>query len=250
MTAPSDRLREVYERRAELEYARPAAQPDPRVDRKFERVWQLVEAQLPCDAFLDAGCGDGRYLAALARSGRWPDRAVAVDISSRILETAGAAAAPHDVELVRANLEALPLEDASVDLVLCTQVVEHLLDPRAGLGELARVLRPGGILVLTTDNRDAFVSKALNAPRTAAVRLLRLRPRYKQFEFPHAEFTRAQVVELVRSAGLHVASVETFRFSVAPPLGRPSLQRLLNRVDKALPAHGLGDIIAVVARKP
>ena len=245
---PSDRLRKTYERRAELEYAQPPPPPDPRVDRKFERVWEIVSAHLPCDAFLDAGCGDGRHLAALARSGHRPSRITGTDISARILETARATAAPLEPELVQANLEALPLEDEAFDLVLCTQVIEHLLDPAAGVRELARVLRPGGVLVLTTDNRRALVSKTLNAPRAAAVRLLRLHQRYKRVEFPHADFTRAEVVSLVGEAGLSVEHAETFRFTVARPLGRPSVQRLLNRLDKALPAHGVGDIVAVVAR--
>jgi SAM-dependent methyltransferase len=248
-SSPSDGLRDVYERRAELEYAEPPPLPDPGLDRKFERVWQLVAEHLPCDAFLDAGCGDGRHLAALERSGHRPARVVGSDISQRILETARAAGGPPGLELVQANLEALPFEDEAFDLVLCTQVIEHLLDPAAGLGELARVLRPNGTLVLTTDNRRAYVSKTLNAPRAAAVRVLRLHPRYKQVEFPHADFTLSELETLVRAAGLTVEHAETFRFALAKPLGRPSVQRGLNRLDKALPAHGFGDLLAVVARR-
>jgi SAM-dependent methyltransferase len=249
-SGPSDRLRDVYERRAELEYAEPPPPPDPRLDRKFERVWQLVSERLPCDAFLDAGCGDGRHLAALARSGHRPARVVGTDLSQRILATARTAAAPLEPELIQANLEALPIENNAFDLVLCTQVIEHLLDPSAGVQELRRVLRPGGTLVLTTDNRRAYVSKTLNAPRAAVVRVFGLEPRYRQVDFPHAEFAPDEVTSLVRTAGLTVEHLETFRFTLAKPLGRPALQRVLNRIDKALPAHGFGDLVAVVARKP
>lgn len=247
---PSDGLRDVYERRAELEYAKPPPLPDPSVDRKFERVWQLVEEHLPCESFLDAGCGDGRHLAALVRSGHRPARVAGIDISQRILDTARAAAAPIEPELIRANLEVLPFEDGVFDLALCTQVIEHLLDPAAGIRELARVLGPRGTLVLTTDNRRAYVSKALNAPRAAVVRMLRLHPRYKQVEFPHADFTLVELEHKIAAAGLTVVHAETFRFALARPLGRPSVQRALNRLDKALPAHGFGDLLAVVARKP
>jgi SAM-dependent methyltransferase len=250
VSGPSDRLRDVYEERAELQYGRPVPLPDPRVDRKFERVWELLEAHLPCDAFLDAGCGDGRHLAAIAAAGYRPARVVGVDISQRILETARATVAELAPELVRANLEALPLEDDAFDLVLCTQVIEHLIDVEAGMRELARVLRPGGTLVLTTDNRRRYVSKVLAAPRTAIVRVLRLRHRYVHFEFPHTDFTREGVVELAASVGLEVVSAETFRFSIARPIGGSRVLRALNRIDKLLPRHGVGDIIAVVARRP
>src|SRR5438132_3244394 len=149
--SPSDALRDVYERRAELEYPQPLPLPDPRTHRKFFRVLDLVRPLLPCDSLLDAGCGDGLYLEAI---GSGASRLVGTDISDRILETARATATRSGVEpeLVRANVESLPFPDRSFDVVLCTQVIEHLLAPAEGLHELARVLRPGGTLVITTDS--------------------------------------------------------------------------------------------------
>lgn len=234
MSPASDRLRDVYERRAEREYARPW-QGDA-LDRKFARTLELVAGHLPCDAFLDAGCGDGRYLAAVAHSDGRPARIVGTDISERILETARAAAAPVEPELVRANVEALPFADASFDVVLCAQVVEHLLDPQAGLEELARVLRPDGVLVLTTDNERNVVTRALHLGRMQ---------KQRGFDFPHRDYRAIELRGLVEAAGLHVLRCETFRF-FAPVR---SAQRLLNALDARLPAHGVGDILAVVARK-
>jgi SAM-dependent methyltransferase len=154
------------------------------------------------------------------------------------------------VGLVRANLESLPLPDASFDLVLCTQVIEHLLDPALGLRELARVLAPGGRLVITTDNERNTVTKALNLPRTAAVRALRLRGRRAQVVFPHASFTATAFERLVRDAGLEPVLRETFRFSLQSPLDRPPLVRALNALERRSGAGGRGDILAIVARKP
>ena len=234
MTAPSDGLREVYERRAEREYAQPWKR-NP-LDRKFARTLELVEAQLPCGAFLDAGCGDGRYLAAIASSAQSPRRIVGSDLSERILDTARAATAPRNVELVQANLEALPFDDGSFDVVLCAQVIEHVLDVRAALAELARVLRVGGTLVLTTDNERNLVTRALH--------LGRLR-KQAGFDFPHRDFRATELRVLVEGAGLRTTHQETFRFIA--PVRAP--QRLLNALDEHLPEHGVGDILALVARK-
>src|SRR6476659_693622 len=117
-----DELRELYEARAAQQYAAPQPLPDLRIDRKFARILELVRTQLPCEAFLDAGCGDGRYLAALAKE--LPARRAGVDISERILETAR-----HRVEadFRQGNLESIPFADAEFDLVLCSQVIEHVL---------------------------------------------------------------------------------------------------------------------------
>lgn len=251
-SAPSDKLRDAYERRAELEYPAPAPLPDPGLDRKFQRVCELVAEQLPCRRYLDAGCGDGRYLAALAGLPGRPEHVAATDISERILEVARAAAADAGIEVdaVRANLEALPFPDGGFDVVLCTQVIEHLLDPARGFAEIARVLAPGGHAIVTTDHRRNLVTKLLNLPRTVGVRALRLRGRNVLVEFPHRDFRREEVARLARDAGLEVERTETFRFSLRRPLDWKPAVRALNGLERRLPRHGLGDIVAVVARRP
>jgi ubiquinone/menaquinone biosynthesis C-methylase UbiE len=245
VSLPSDRLRGLYEERAEQQYAEPGPLPDPRLDRKFARICELVREQLPATAFLDAGCGDGRYLAALA--GELPPRVAGVDISERILETA---CSRTSAELRQANLESLPFADGEFDLVLCSQVIEHVLDAPAAVRELARVLSAGGVLILSTDNEHDVVSRVLNAPRTGLVRLLGLRGRRGRVESPATPYSRSSFRELVGTTGLEVEQLETFRFQLMWPLGRSPLQWLLNRLDEALPVHGVGDIVVAVARKP
>jgi 2-polyprenyl-3-methyl-5-hydroxy-6-metoxy-1,4-benzoquinol methylase len=242
-------MRALYEKRAAQQYAQPAPLPDPRLDRKFARICELVQEQLPCAAFLDAGCGDGRYFAALA--GRLPERIAGVDISERILETARATAARAGAqpELAQANVESLPFAAGDFDVVLCTQVIEHVVDAAAAVRELARVLRSGGVLLLSTDNARNVVSRTLNAPRAALVRVLGLRGRRGMVESPATPYTRESFRALVEGAGLRVERLETFRFQLMWPLGRSPLQRALNRLDERLPSHGVGDIVVTVARK-
>jgi SAM-dependent methyltransferase len=240
VTGPSDGLRGAYEHRAEADYAAPAGELDRWLHRKNVRIWELLVARLPCEAFLDAGCGDGAYLRLVARSGRIPGRVVGVDISERILETARRAAEPIEVELVRANIEALPFPDASFDLVLCSQAIEHLLDPALGARELARVLTPGGTLILTTDNDRNLVTRAFYLGRF----------RDDDSEFPHRRFRFEDVQELVLGAGLEIEEWTTFRFALPAPFHYSRAARLVNRIEAALPPHKVGDIISIVARKP
>jgi 2-polyprenyl-3-methyl-5-hydroxy-6-metoxy-1,4-benzoquinol methylase len=211
----------------------------------------LIAATFPAESLLDAGCGDGRFLAAVARMPDRPTHLTGCDISERILQTAANAVAREGVaaEFVRANLEQLPFENDSFERVLSVQVIEHLLDPTAGMRELVRVLKPGGTLVLSTDNRRNYFSRALNLPRTVLVRVLNLRDRHAGVLFPHRSFTREEVVLALQRCGVEVEHVETFRFQL-DGVSAASVQRLLNVVDGAIPHQQWGDLLAVVARKP
>ena len=249
--APSDSLQEIYERRAAVEYAEPVELPDPAVSRKFERILVLVAETLPAESMLDVGCGDGRFLAGIARMPNCPRRLVGADISARILETARrwAERDGFKVELTRANMERLPFADASFDRVLTVQVIEHLLDPDTGVRELARVLRPEGRLILSTDSSRNYVSRTINAPRSLVIAALRLRGRRLKIHFPHRDFGLDEIRGMIERAGLIVEHSETFGFHV-DGLNQPRVARMLARIDRRLSPHSLGDIVAVVAAKP
>ena len=81
------------------------------------------------------------------------------------------------------------------------------------------------------------------------VGVLRLRGRRGRIESPATAYTLASLRALVEGAGLQVAREETFRFHLMWPLDRAPLVRALNAVESRLPAHGVGDILVVVARK-
>jgi SAM-dependent methyltransferase len=93
---------------------------------------------------LDLGCGDGRLTAELSA-----DEVIAADVSAVALERARRRL--PDARALELEPDApLPLDDATVDLVLCAETVEHVRDVQLLLSEVRRVLRPGGTLALTT----------------------------------------------------------------------------------------------------
>jgi len=93
---------------------------------------------------LDAGCGEGINLLALSEAGSW--ELTGVDLDDESLQIARRAL-PRSVPLDRGDLEALPYPDRSFDLVIGTEVLEHVDVPEAALVEMARVSR--GHLVLS-----------------------------------------------------------------------------------------------------
>lgn len=117
----------------------------------------------PGDAVLDAGCGTGRALPPL-RAAVGPSGAVlGVDLTPEMLEQAvragrggpdgpassgDAKAADRTATLLLADVGRLPVRDGVLDAVFGAGLISHLADPVAGLRELARVVRPGGLLAL------------------------------------------------------------------------------------------------------
>jgi ArsR family transcriptional regulator len=97
----------------------------------------------------DLGCGEG-YLT--IEASRWASRVLAVDRSTTVLKRAQALAARRHVRNVtwkRGELERLPLRDATVDVALLSQALHHARDPQRALSEAARIVVPGGrILIL------------------------------------------------------------------------------------------------------
>ncbi|MGA4844483.1 class I SAM-dependent methyltransferase [Streptomyces sp. G45] len=93
---------------------------------------------------LDAACGTGRQTRRLARRGH---RVIGVDQSPEMLAKARANTPEATFHVGR--LERLPLDDDSVDLAVCALAMTHLPDLTTGAAELARVVRPGGRIVVT-----------------------------------------------------------------------------------------------------
>ncbi|WP_328475463.1 class I SAM-dependent methyltransferase [Actinoplanes sp. NBC_00393] len=109
---------------------------------------------------LDVGCGDGAATSQAAA--RAPGhQVIGMDWSDQAMQQARR----HGLTLIRGGLEApgLPIADATVDVVVMSEVIEHLVDPDLAVSEALRVLRPGGHLLLSTPNLAAWFNRALLA---------------------------------------------------------------------------------------
>ena len=152
---------------------------------------------------LDAGCGTGRLLERAGVPG-----AVGLDYSATAL---GFCVERKLARLVRADIGSLPLPDGSFDMVVSLDVLYHRAvgSDQAALDEFARVLAPGGMLVL---NLPAF-----NFLRSSHDRAIHTRERY----------TRAQLKRLLENAGFEIELL-SYRNSILFPLA--AVGRLLKKV--------------------
>jgi ubiquinone/menaquinone biosynthesis C-methylase UbiE len=123
------------------------------------RIIRMIQAQriktivkfmdvVDSDAVLDVGCGEGYIFSRLP----WAVRRVGVDLSLSALEIAGRRNA--EIEWIRSDVKNMPFESHTFDKVCCSEVIEHVLDPEAVIGELYRVVKPTGSVVITVPNEQ------------------------------------------------------------------------------------------------
>jgi arsenite methyltransferase len=141
-------------------WARELGYPEPELARVPEATvesfagvanhWTLGRIE-PGSVVVDLGCGAGTDLLIAAQMTGSAGRVIGVDMTATMLDRARASAAEmglSNVELHESLIEALPLDDASVDVVISNGVIDLVPDKDAVFDEIDRVLRPGGRLQL------------------------------------------------------------------------------------------------------
>jgi SAM-dependent methyltransferase len=205
----------------------------------FQRLIRPPASGSPATA-LELGCGAGTYVRWLAGLGY---QTVGLDYSLATLGRAVAADSGGKGCYLAGEAYALPCRSRSVDLVVSIGVLQALSEPRRAIAEIARVLRPGGLLLIEVLNSRATVAKA----RRAYQRLKGVPPRV-------ATYDPGQVADWLSEHGLGVQHEAAL---CLPPRQLPGLGRLLQAgfVETAvnrLPAlsRALAHAVWLVCRAP
>ncbi len=164
------------------------------------RIFDAVIQQAPGGRLLDLGCGPGDWTYHLEHAGF---EVVAIDICRDAILYARQRAAAN---FVQGDMRCLPIKSATFDVILASEVIEHSHAPAEFLAEASRLLRPDGLLVLTSPN-GGFVLNGLPSYRESVSD-----PKFWAHEFgPDGDthffhLTPAELEAAVRTAGLGVMS--------------------------------------------
>ncbi len=153
------------------------------------------------DVVADVGCGDGSNAAFCARTGA---SVILVDIDSASIEKATARVHPIGDAYVKSfvsDCAPLPLADGSVSRVVCTEVLEHVDDPKTVMAELVRIGRPGALYLLSCPHPSSETLQKELAP-----------PEYFQKPNHIRIFEVEEFVELARGSGLEILETDTYGF--------------------------------------
>jgi len=200
---------------------------------------------------LDMGCGMGGFAVAAARAGA---RVTALDYNPAYCAIAVTRAARYALTLpvAAAAGEAIPLPAGAYDAVVCLDVLEHVQQPDVLVAELGRVLRPGGVALITAINRFAFRDPHYHLPlinwlpRPAAEALIALAGRRKGGAFRDRQrlsamhyYTWPGVERLAQRHGFALYDLDERRVARGAIGARHRWRQHLARLGLALPAYRL-----------
>lgn len=134
-------------------------------ERRVGAVLSLVPAasELSQKRALDIGCNEGAFSRILCEKGY---ECLGIDIDDKRIETARRSLNSERLKFEVQNATELGTPDGSYDLILCLEVIEHLDDPEKLLDEIRRVMKPEGLLIISTPNNcslEGLAGRALQA---------------------------------------------------------------------------------------
>lgn len=182
-------------------------EPNDLVEMEQPGVREIL-ASLPTGTALDAACGTGRHASYLDSQGH---TVIGVDISAGMLAVARSKVPGGDFR--EGDLHELPVPDQHVDLVVCALALTHVPDLAPVLAEFARVLRPGGHLVISDSRMDYTLVNAL--------------PDGGYGYLPHYNRFTSEYLTAALPLGLQVRRCEELRFPRRDPSAARSPERLL-----------------------
>jgi SAM-dependent methyltransferase len=201
-------------------------------DRFSDVIHEHVRAG---DVMLDAGCGSGRVFQYHFDANQRPRLIFGVDMTDEPKGNQNVDAA------ARADLAALPFHDETFDIAISSHVAEHLTHPERVFGELSRVLKPGGLLLILTPNRWHYVtvSSAL-LPHSFHLKFNHWRGVDVHDIFPtqYKANTAGRMRMLYEGAGMHLEQLHQFEtepeylaFSTPTYAAGVAFERVVNRFD-------------------
>jgi len=178
------------------------------------------------DVLLDIGCASGHEVFSAAP---YIKKGVGVDIAKSFTDAAEQFATEHNItntEFFHVDAEKLPFPDNSFSKIICSEVVEHVVDPKILLAEIHRVLSPNGIVVFTVPNwnsRGTLYKRIMNGFRPFPFTPLTdfsMEGIAAHGDAHVWQFTIREFKELVESAGFETEYTGGAAFIDGPKIGR------------------------------
>lgn len=184
-------------------------------------IYEFLEPQKN-DIILDFGCASGRQLFAIASSIK---AGYGLDIAQNFIDMANQYKIEHAIDNVffqTSDIDHIPFADGFFDKIICGEVLEHVFDKDIALKELLRVLKPGGILVITVPNMNADATlwgrlgRLLKIRKFIPITVFSKEELIKHGDAHVREFTKKTLMQFVEQHDLNIKKIQSISFIDGP----------------------------------
>lgn len=184
-------------------------------DNYFSPVLDHVLDQIQVNDICDIGCGNGIFTSDIKQ--KVDCTLIGVDSNKYALEMASKLGFDRLIRVDDFTKDQLPIDDASVDFVICKDVLEHLIDPVFLTNEISRILKPGGHFLVHVPNHFPIWGR-LKFLLTNNIDTFSYFPESDRYDLPHIRFfTLSSMISLLKISGFKDIKNISF-FFIQPPI--------------------------------
>lgn len=212
----------------------------------FTPIMNHVLKKISPEVICDVGCGNGVFSADIKR--KTSCKLIGIDANKYALNKAKALGFDDLIHLNNFSIDKLPLDDNCVDLVICKDVLEHLIDPLFLTQEMSRILRPNGTLLIHVPNHFPIWGR-IKFLITNNIDTFNYFPNSENFNFPHIRFyTSSGMEKLINSSDL-VVKENLSHYFVQPRFIHRFIPNILKKTLARLSTNNFSEGITYLASK-
>lgn len=197
---------------------------------------------------LDVGCGTGLFTSSLVSWGF--TNVHGVDGSCEVIDRA-LKRGYKDVKIVHdLSVSSLPYESNSIDIIICKDVLEHLVDPIYAVKEITRILRPDGLFLVHVPNHFPLIGRLIFLFKNE-IDTFKYFPKSTRFNFPHLRFFEFyEFLDTFENLGYKIIQDLSHLFPVVPFLNRYTFSKqLVKSIVERWPNQFAGGFTLIVQKK-
>ncbi len=200
-------------------------------DNYFSPVLERTFTQLKVRNICDIGCGNGVFSGDIKQ--KVDCNLIGIDSNKYALQQAEKLDFDELLHVDDFTKDRLPIEDSSIDLVICKDVLEHLIDPLFLTNEISRILKPGGHFLVHVPNHFPIISR-LKFLISNDIDTSLYFPNADRYDFPHIRFfTLDSLVKMLDISGFLVIdnmSYLFFKFSIFQRFMPSKIKKMLTNI--------------------
>jgi len=216
-------------------------------DNYFSPVLEWVFSYDKIKSVCDVGCGNGVFTGDIKKKFEC-DKLIGVDSNQYALKQASNLDFDEIIKVDDLTQDRVPIEDSSIDLVICKDVLEHLIDPLFLTREISRILKKNGYFLVHVPNHFPIWGR-LKFLFKNDIDTFSYFPESSRYDFPHIRFfTLSSMEDLLSLSGFEMVKNISF-FFVQPPLLHRVMPLWLRKLLTNVSTDNFSEGITILARK-